>query len=55
VDAQNETGALRLYESMGFRAVFTETEWRRPLVAEPGTSLPDRPGAAVATTPEAGR
>ncbi len=31
VDAQNETGALRLYESMGFREVFRELEWRRPL------------------------
>lgn len=35
VDAQNETGALRLYESMGFRAVFREVEWRRPLDVEP--------------------
>ena len=35
VDAQNETGALRLYESMGFRAVFREVEWRRPLDDEP--------------------
>ena len=32
----NETGALRLYESMGFRAVFREVEWRRPLDDEPG-------------------
>jgi ribosomal protein S18 acetylase RimI-like enzyme len=31
VDAQNETGALRLYEAMGFRPVFREVEWRRPL------------------------
>ncbi len=37
VDAQNETGALRLYEAMGFRPVFREVEWRRPLDAEPGT------------------
>ncbi len=36
VDAQNETGALRLYESMGFRAVFREVEWRRPLADDPG-------------------
>jgi mycothiol synthase len=36
VDAQNETGALRLYEAMGFRAVFREVEWRRPLDDEPG-------------------
>ncbi len=31
VDAQNETGALRLYRKMGFREVSRETEWRRPL------------------------
>jgi ribosomal protein S18 acetylase RimI-like enzyme len=36
VDAQNETGALRLYETMGFRAVFREVEWRRPLQDERG-------------------
>jgi ribosomal protein S18 acetylase RimI-like enzyme len=36
VDAQNETGALRLYEAMGFRAVFREVEWRRPLQDERG-------------------
>jgi ribosomal protein S18 acetylase RimI-like enzyme len=36
VDAQNETGALRLYEAMGFRAVFREVEWRRPLDDDPG-------------------
>ena len=35
VDAQNETGALRLYEAMGFRPVFREVEWRRPLDEEP--------------------
>ena len=34
VDAQNETGALRLYEQMGFREVARETEWRRPLFAD---------------------
>ncbi len=43
VDAQNETGALRLYQRMGFIEVARETEWRRPLlargmsVATPGT------------------
>lgn len=37
VDAQNETGALRLYESMGFRAAFREVEWRRPLLDGPLT------------------
>jgi len=37
VDAQNETGALRLYEAMGFRPVLREVEWRRPLDAEPGS------------------
>jgi mycothiol synthase len=37
VDAQNETGALRLYEAMGFRPVFREVEWRRPLDDEPGS------------------
>ncbi len=42
VDAQNETGALRLYEKMGFREVARETEWRRPL--ELGTG--DHGGAA---------
>jgi mycothiol synthase len=30
VDSQNETGALRLYERMGFREVMRETQWRRP-------------------------
>jgi ribosomal protein S18 acetylase RimI-like enzyme len=30
VDSQNETGALRLYERMGFREVTRETQWRRP-------------------------
>ena len=34
VDAQNETGALRLYERMGFRQAACETEWRRPLVLD---------------------
>ncbi len=32
VDAQNETGALRLYQRMGFVEVSRETEWRRPLL-----------------------
>jgi GNAT superfamily N-acetyltransferase len=32
VDAQNETGALQLYQRMGFREAARETEWRRPLV-----------------------
>ena len=36
VDAMNETGALRLYETMGFGAVLREIEWRRPLDDEPG-------------------
>jgi ribosomal protein S18 acetylase RimI-like enzyme len=31
VDAQNETGALHLYQKMGFREAARETEWRRPL------------------------
>lgn len=31
VDAQNETGALALYESVGFREASRETEWRRPV------------------------
>ena len=31
VDAQNETGALRLYQKMSFREAARETEWRRPL------------------------
>jgi mycothiol synthase len=41
VDAQNETGALRLYQRMGFMEVTRETEWRRPL----------HPGGTSATTP----
>ena len=32
VDAQNETGALRLYQAMGFQEVARETEWRRQLL-----------------------
>jgi ribosomal protein S18 acetylase RimI-like enzyme len=34
VDAQNETGALRLYQRMGFQDVARETEWRRPLLID---------------------
>jgi mycothiol synthase len=34
VDAQNETGALQLYQRMGFREAARETEWRRPLVLD---------------------
>lgn len=34
VDAQKETGALRLYQRMGFREAAKETEWRRPLVVD---------------------
>jgi ribosomal protein S18 acetylase RimI-like enzyme len=37
VDAQNETGAVRLYESMGFQVVARELEWRRPLDEGPGS------------------
>ncbi len=44
VDAQNETNALRLYESMGFRAVSREIEWRRPLEDDPAGAVP---GGAV--------
>ena len=44
VDAQNETGALRLYQRMGFIEVARETEWRRPLL----------PGGTSATTPGTG-
>ena len=44
VDAQNETGALRLYQRMGFMEVTRETEWRRPL----------HPGGTSATTPGTG-
>jgi mycothiol synthase len=39
VDAQNETGALRLYQAMGFREAARETEWRRPLVLD-GSTVP---------------
>jgi ribosomal protein S18 acetylase RimI-like enzyme len=49
VDAQNETGALRLYETMGFRPVFRAVEWRRPLDDAPGDEPPGGPAA------EAGR
>ena len=41
VDSQNETGALRLYERMGFREVTRETQWRRPF-----TPPADERGAA---------
>ncbi len=34
VDAQNETGALRLYQAMGFQEAARETVWRRPLHLE---------------------
>ena len=34
VDAQNETGALRLYQRMGFQEAARETEWRRPLILD---------------------
>jgi mycothiol synthase len=44
VDAQNETGALRLYQRMSFIGVARETEWRRPLL----------PGGTAATTPGTG-
>lgn len=33
VDADNPTGALRLYESLGFRVTERGTAWRRPLEA----------------------
>ena len=39
VDAQNETGALRLYEAMGFREAARETEWRRPLFLDAAPAL----------------
>ncbi len=34
VDAQNETGALQLYRSMGFEVHSSQTQYRRPLVSE---------------------
>lgn len=40
VDALNETGALRLYEKMGFRPVFTEVEWRRRLLGGDAETAP---------------
>jgi len=49
VDAQNETGALRLYESMGFREVTREVEWRRPLGEVPGAAAPATDGSGDAT------
>ena len=38
VDAQNETGALHLYQRMGFREAARETEWRRPLLLDGGST-----------------
>jgi mycothiol synthase len=35
VDTDNATGALRVYESMGFRPVARETAYQKPLRAEP--------------------
>ena len=34
VDAENTTGALRVYEALGFRAIHTAVSYRKPLVAE---------------------
>ncbi len=31
VDAANPSGALRLYESVGFRKVSSSTHWQKPL------------------------
>ena len=45
VDAQNETGALRLYRRMGFVEVSRETDWRRPLL--PGSASAVRTGAGA--------
>src|SRR5450759_4952025 len=38
VDAQNETCALHLYTRMGFREAARETEWRRPLLLDGGST-----------------
>ncbi len=35
VDAQNPTGAVHLYELLGFEVAAHSTEWRRPLVLAP--------------------
>ncbi len=35
VDSENETGALRLYQRMGFREVARERQWRRPFPVGP--------------------
>ncbi len=35
VDAENETGALALYRSMGFREATRETDFRKPLIPGP--------------------
>ena len=32
VDTENPTGALRVYESVGFRAVSGDTTYRKPLL-----------------------
>jgi hypothetical protein len=55
VDALNETGALRLYEAMGFRPVCTETEWRRPLDGGGGPEATSAAPVAVTLVAEAGR
>jgi ribosomal protein S18 acetylase RimI-like enzyme len=37
VDADNPSGALRLYESCGFAVANRGSAWQRPLEAEPWT------------------
>jgi ribosomal protein S18 acetylase RimI-like enzyme len=43
VDAQNETGALHLYEKMGFSQAARETEWRRPFFLDDSPATGARP------------
>jgi len=43
VDSQNESGALRLYERMGFREVARQIQWRRPFPGEPGQAAEAAP------------
>ncbi len=55
VDAQNETGALRLYQKLGFREVSKETEWRGPLEPSAGGTAVGGPAAKGAAPEGAAR
>jgi hypothetical protein len=34
VDTENPSGALRVYERMGYKAISTSTEYRKPLARD---------------------